>query len=91
MIKRPPVRATPRPALPSRAWPRLAVALICIVVGGCTTPVAAPISPPAPLIVDNYCETVRKRSWSTHDTPETIREAVAHNRAVDRRCLPPAS
>jgi ribosomal protein L11 len=69
------------------------VSLQLMLLAGCSTP-APPVltaAPPAPVVTDNFCETARKRTWSLKDTPETIREAVAHNRAVDRRCGVPGS
>jgi hypothetical protein len=63
-------------------------------LAGCSTPAppvltAAPSAPP--VVVDSFCETARKRTWSLKDTPESIAEAQAWNRAVDRRCGVPGS
>ena len=51
--------------------------------GGCGTK-----SDPAPvqIVADTYCLTVKKRSWSVNDTPESIDEAMRHNAAIDRAC-----
>jgi hypothetical protein len=66
---------------------RAAVALL-LLLAGCST--AQPPEPEplkvAPVVTDTFCETVRKRTWSVKDTPDSIREAVAWNRAVDKRC-----
>jgi hypothetical protein len=66
---------------------------MALLLAGCATPQVAEVTPapPAPVVTDNFCETARKRTWSLKDTPESIAEAQAWNRAVDRRCLPPAS
>jgi hypothetical protein len=49
---------------------------------------APPIEPvkPAPVVADTFCATARKRTWAVKDTPESIREADAWNRAIDKRC-----
>lgn len=39
-----------------------------------------------PMAVDTFCLTAKKRSWSIHDTPESIRDARVWNQVVDRRC-----
>lgn len=41
--------------------------------------------PAQPLAVDTIC-LQRKRTWSVHDSPETIRDADAWNRMLDIRC-----
>jgi hypothetical protein len=41
------------------------------------------------LIWIDSCETARKRTWSVKDTAQSIAEARAWNRAVDRRCRVP--
>ncbi len=64
-------------------------ALLCLVIAGCTAQTAeAPRVEPTPVITDTFCETAKKRSWSVKDTPATIAEARAWNRAVDKRCRP---
>lgn len=37
-------------------------------------------------ISDTFCLTSKKRSWSIHDTPESIADARRWNYLVDRRC-----
>jgi hypothetical protein len=67
---------------------------MAMLLAGCTTQpiISQPIAEPAPpLVVDSFCETARKRTWSLKDTPESIAEAQAWNRAVDRRCGVPGS
>jgi hypothetical protein len=41
--------------------------------------------------VDSFCETAKKRTWSVKDSVDTIREAQAWNRAIDKRCGVPGS
>lgn len=62
------------------------VTAVILLLAGCTQQPAESTSEPPPVIVDTFCETARKRSWSVKDTPATIAEAAAWNRAVDRRC-----
>lgn len=68
------------------------ILVVPLALAGCSTPsvdltaVADPPAPPAPVMVDTFCQTARKRTWSLKDTPETIREARAWNTLVDRRC-----
>lgn len=54
--------------------------LLALLVAGC-----AP-SPPPQSVVDTFCLTAKKRPWSIHDTPESIQDARAWNKAIDRRC-----
>lgn len=42
--------------------------------------------PPAPVAIDTFCITSKKRSWSIEDSPESIRAAEVHNRTIDLRC-----
>lgn len=51
----------------------------CLAIAGCATT-------PAPVAVDTFCLTAKKRTWSISDTAETIRDAEAWNKAVDLRC-----
>lgn len=43
-------------------------------------------SGPETTVVDTFCLSARKRAWSINDTPESIRDAEAWNKAIDRRC-----
>jgi hypothetical protein len=62
-------------------------ATCCLLLAGCATQTTgAPRAEPAPVVTDSFCATARKRAWSVKDTPATIAEADAWNRAVDRRC-----
>jgi uncharacterized lipoprotein YmbA len=58
---------------------RLILAL-ALALSGCAT------TQTAPQVVDTYCLSARKIIWSIEDSAETIRRAVVHNRAIDRRC-----
>lgn len=58
----------------------LIAACVAIAVGGCAT------QPTAPIVTDTYCLSAKKRTWSVHDTAETIRDAEAWNKAIDLRC-----
>jgi hypothetical protein len=64
-----------------------AAAVVILLLAGCATepPAPEPVKV-APVVTDTFCETARKRTWSVEDTPESIREADAWNRAVDKRC-----
>jgi hypothetical protein len=63
------------------------MAVAYFALAGCATqPAEEPRVEPAPVVMDNFCTTARKRTWSVKDTPATITEADAWNRAVDRRC-----
>jgi hypothetical protein len=68
-------------------------AIACLAMAGCATQQAAVpvVEPPAPVVVDSFCETARKRTWSVKDSVDTIREAQAWNRAIDKRCGLPGS
>jgi hypothetical protein len=44
-----------------------------------------------PQVVDTYCIVTKKRSWSVEDSAESIRAAVAINKAIDKRCGVPKS
>ena len=71
---------------------RCPIILSIILLAGCAAQqAAAPIVPPAPIVTDNFCATARKRAWSVKDTAQTIAEAQAWNRAVDKRCGVPSS
>lgn len=61
----------------------LAVAALAVGLAGCETVKEVAM---APIVVDNFCLTAKKRTWSIDDTPETVREAQAWNAAVDKRC-----
>jgi hypothetical protein len=57
---------------------------LCALAGmlaGCAATQAS--APPA---VDTFCITAKKRTWSVHDTAETIRDAEAWNKTIDLRC-----
>jgi hypothetical protein len=58
---------------------RTAVLCACLAVVGCT-------KEPAPMAIDTFCVTAKKRTWSVNDTAETIRDAEAWNKTVDLRC-----
>ena len=63
-----------------RSLPFLALAL-----AGCAT------TDTTPVVTDTFCLTARKRSWDPDvDSIQTMREAVTHNRFIDRRCPPKA-
>ena len=72
---------------------RSAYLACALVVAGCATQQAAApaVEPPAPVVVDSFCETARKRTWSVKDSIDTIREAQAWNRAIDKRCGVPGT
>jgi hypothetical protein len=59
---------------------RLTIVMTLVMLTGCATSQVEPVA------VDTWCLSARKRTWSINDTPETIRDAEAHNRAVDLRC-----
>jgi hypothetical protein len=60
----------------------LAIPLLLGNDGGC----GSKAEPPVQIVADTYCLTVKKRSWSVNDTPESIDEAMRHNSAIDRAC-----
>jgi hypothetical protein len=64
-----------------------------LALAGCATQQsAAPVVQlPTPVVVDSFCETARKRGWSIKDTAQSIAEARAWNRAIDKRCGLPRS
>jgi hypothetical protein len=37
-------------------------------------------------VIDTFCQSAQPIRWSRHDTPETIAQAKAHNRAYTRLC-----
>ena len=41
---------------------------------------------PEKTVVDTLCITVKKKGWSTNDTPKTIRDARAWNQQIHRHC-----
>jgi hypothetical protein len=41
---------------------------------------------PEKTVIDTLCTTVEMKRWSDHDLPETIRDATAWNRQIDRHC-----
>ena len=41
---------------------------------------------PKKAVFDTLCLTAKKKRWSANDTPETIRDARAWNRQIDRHC-----
>jgi hypothetical protein len=43
-------------------------------------------SVPEKVLVDTLCLTANKRQWTANDPPETIRDAQAWNKQVDRQC-----
>lgn len=53
---------------------------MCLALAGCATTQSAPVA------VDTFCITAKKRTWSIHDTAETIRDAEAWNKTIDLRC-----
>lgn len=59
-----------------------------ILLAGCAVqqPAEEPREKPAPIVTDSFCATAKKRSWSVKDTAQTIAEAKAWNRAIDRQC-----
>lgn len=57
----------------------IVIAGLAMIVSGCA-------STSTPVAVDTFCLTSKKRSWSVHDTAETIRDAEVHNKAIDLRC-----
>jgi hypothetical protein len=69
---------------------RIVIVGTIIALAACATHTeeAPPKAPVAPVVVDSFCATAKKRAWSVKDSPETIKEALAWNRAVDRRCPP---
>jgi hypothetical protein len=72
---------------------RSAYLACALAFAGCATQQAAApvVEPPAPVVVDSFCETARKRTWSVKDSIDTIREARAWNRVIDRRCGVPGT
>lgn len=59
----------------------LAIAIVLALAGCATTKEV-----PGP-VVDTFCITAKKRTWDyLRDSPETIQDVDAWNRAVDRRC-----
>ena len=60
------------------AWGFVLVALT-----GCSV---IPEKPAVAVVADTYCATVKKRTWSVNDTPESIQEAVRVNAGIDRAC-----
>ena len=61
---------------------RVAAILVAVLaLAGCATTQAQ-----APVPVDTFCLTAKKRLWSIDDTAQTIRDAEAWNLLVDRRC-----
>jgi hypothetical protein len=41
---------------------------------------------PEKAVVDTLCLTAERKPWSVNDTSETIRDAKAWNRKIDRHC-----
>lgn len=72
---------------------RIVIIGATLVLAACATHTeeAPPKAPAAPVVVDSFCATAKKRAWSVKDTPESIREALAWNRAIDKRCPPAAA
>lgn len=70
---------------------RIVVVGAALALAACATQTeeASPKAPVAPIVVDSFCQTARKRPWSVRDTPQTIKETIAWNRAIDKRCPPP--
>jgi hypothetical protein len=68
---------------------RIIVVGAALALAACAATEAPPKAPVAPIVVDSFCQTAKKRPWSVRDTPETIKEALAWNRAIDKRCPPP--
>ena len=65
---------------------RLAIiACIAASLAGCAA------STPQTVTVDTFCLAAKKLKWGIADTPETIRQIDAHNRAIDIRCSSRAS
>lgn len=63
------------------------LAAVILLLAGCAAQTAeAPKAEPQPVVVDSFCSTARKRTWAEKDTPASIAEADAWNRAIDRRC-----
>lgn len=56
------------------------LALLALLLPGCAQ------EPPVHSVTDTFCLTAKKKRWSIHDTPESIREAEVWNRTIDRRC-----
>lgn len=67
---------------------RIIIMGAALVLSACATQTeeTPPKASAAPVVVDSFCETAKKRQWSVQDTPDTIREALAWNRAIDKRC-----
>jgi uncharacterized lipoprotein YmbA len=58
---------------------RAAILALALGLAGCATQEPTEV-------VDTFCLTAKKRPWSISDTAETIRDAEAWNKLVDRRC-----
>jgi hypothetical protein len=41
---------------------------------------------PEKAVVDTLCLTAARKPWSANDTSETVRDAKAWNRQIDRHC-----
>jgi len=41
---------------------------------------------PEKAVLDTLCLTAERKPWSVKDAPETIRDAKAWNRQIDRHC-----
>ena len=56
------------------------VLMLGALAAGCNPP------PPGKTVIDTFCLTAKKRLWSIHDTPESIKSARAWNKGIDRKC-----
>lgn len=72
-----------RPALSSLT--RLALMLMLLPMSGCVT------LGNATSWLDTSCSAFRPITYSSHDTPETVKEVRAHNRVYDALCPVKAS
>jgi hypothetical protein len=73
-------------------WPRAHLACVLVFAGCATQQATAPVvETPAPVVADSLCEAAEKRTWSVKGSIETIREAQAWNRAIDKRCGVPGT
>ena len=66
---------------------RLAIiAALSLAACATTEPTPPPVAiQPVTITVDTLC-LQKKRTWESGDTPETVREAVAFNKAWDAKC-----
>ena len=62
-----------------------AVAIAALALAGCST-TQAPQYGDVKVTSDSYCKIAKRRTWSVHDTTETIDEARKENAKFDRIC-----